>query len=126
MNFRYARHCKNISQLTSFYTSVLNLEVLGSFQDHDGYDGVLIGLKGLSWHLEYTQNTQEPHSRFDEDDALVFYPDSLEAYSKILDNLKLFKIKTIESKNPYWKDKAVCFKDCDEYNIIVSSEKINQ
>lgn len=124
MDFRYARHTSKIESLIEFYTSVLNFEVLGKFENHDGYNGVFLGLKGENWHLEFTQNEEKPQSKFDEDDALVFYPNSPKAYDDILENLKKFEVPILEAKNPYWKNKGICFEDCDHYKIIISKEKM--
>ena len=124
MEFRYARHTQKIESLIYFYTSVLNFEILGKFENHDGYDGVFLGIKGENWHLEFTQNEEKPQSHFDEDDALVFYTKTQESYDEILENLKKFEVPLLEPKNPYWRDKGVCFEDCDHYKIIISKEKI--
>lgn len=124
MEFRYARHTQKIESLIYFYTSVLNFEILGKFENHDGYDGVFLGIKGENWHLEFTQNEEKPQSHFDEDDALVFYTKTQESYDEILENLKKFEVPLLEPKNPYWRDKGVCFEDCDHYKIIISKERI--
>ena len=124
MNFRYARHTQKIESLIYFYTSVLNFEVLGEFKNHEGYDGVFLGIKGENWHLEFTQNEEKPRSVFDDDDVLVFYPTTKKSYDEILENLKKFEVPLLAPKNPYWKDKGVCFEDCDHYKIVVSKEKI--
>lgn len=124
MNFRYARHTQKIESLIYFYTSVLNFEVLGEFKNHEGYDGVFIGIKGENWHLEFTQNEEKPRSVFDDDDILVFYPTTKKSYDEILKNLKKFEVPLLEPKNPYWKNKGVCFEDCDHYKLVVSKEKI--
>lgn len=124
MEFRFARHTQKIESLVYFYTSVLNFEILGKFQNHDGYDGVFLGIKGENWHLEFTQNGEKPLSKFDEDDVLVFYPKTKKTYDEILENLKKFEVPILEAKNPYWKDKSVCFEDCDHYKIIVYRKKI--
>lgn len=124
MQFRYARHTQKLESLIYFYTSVLNFEILGEFKNHDNYDGVFLGIKGQNWHLEFTQNGEKPLSEFDEDDALVFYPESNEDYHKILDNLKKFEVPLLQPKNPYWKDNGICFEDCDHFKIIVSDIKI--
>ncbi len=124
MNFRYARHTQKIESLIYFYTSVLNFEVLGEFKNHDGYDGVFLGIKGENWHLEFTQNEEKPRSVFDDDDILVFYPTTKKSYDEILENLKKFEVPLLEPKNPYWKNKGVCFEDCDHYKIVVSKEKV--
>jgi len=124
MQFRYARHTQKLESLIYFYTSVLNFEILGEFKNHDNYDGVFLGVKGQNWHLEFTQNGEKPNSKFDEDDTLVFYPESNEDYRKILDNLKKFEVPLLQPKNPYWKDNGICFEDCDHFKIIVSDIKI--
>lgn len=98
MQFRYARHSQNINQLIDFYTSVLHFEVLGEFKNHHGYDGVFLGLKDENWHLEFTQNTDQPQSKFDEDDALVFYPKTQKSFAEILENLKKFNVPLLEPK----------------------------
>lgn len=124
MEFRYARHTQKIESLIYFYTSVLNFEILGKFDNNDGYDGIFLGIKGENWHLEFTENGEKRLSVFDEDDVLVFYPKTKESYDAILENLKKFEVPLLEPKNPYWRDKGVCFEDCDHYKIIISKEKI--
>ena len=126
MQFRYARHTHDIYKLIEFYTSILNFEVLGEFKNHDGYDGVFLGLNDENWHLEFTQNGENPQSKFDEDDALVFYPKTQKSFDEILVNLKKFDVPLLEPKNPYWKNKDFCFEDSDGYKIIVSAEKIKK
>ena len=126
MQFRYARHSQNINQIIDFYTSILHFEVLGEFKNHEGYDGVFLGLKDENWHLVFTQNTDRPQSKFDEDDALVFYPKTKKSFDVILVNLKEFDVPLLEPKNPYWKNKGFCFEDSDGYKIIVSAEKIEK
>ncbi|KIA88564.1 Glyoxalase/Bleomycin resistance protein/Dioxygenase superfamily protein [Kaistella jeonii] len=126
MEFRYARHTQNIESVIDFYTSVLSFDILGRFNAHDGYDGVFLGFEGENWHLEFTQNSEKPQSKFDEDDALVFYPENQKDVDEILENLKTLKIPLIETKNPYWNNKAFCFEDCDHYKVIISTEKIQK
>src|SRR5690606_9592521 len=111
-------------QLVDFYTSVLEFEVLGDFKDHDGYNGVFLGKPGENWHLEFTFNGELPLSKFDEDDALVFYPTQLAAYNQILKMLKQHQIPLIAPKNPYWQNNGICFEDCDGAKIIVSKLRI--
>ncbi|MEC5157817.1 VOC family protein [Chryseobacterium sp. MP_3.2] len=126
MNVRFARHTENIEHLITFYTSILNFEVLGNFKNHDGYDGVFLGVKGENWHLEFTQNKEKPKSKFDEDDAKVFYPKTQKSYDQISENLKEFKVPLLEPKNPYWKNKGICFEDSDHCRIIMSKENIEE
>lgn len=125
MIFRYARHTKNIEKLTTFYTTVLDFEMIGNFQDHNGYDGVFLGKANQSWHLEFTQDGNLPESKPDDDDLLVFYPESLSDYQKIIDNLEKYQVPILEPKNQYWKENGICFEDCDHYKIIISKLRIS-
>ena len=52
MKFRVARHTWKIDPIINFYQSLLGLEILGSFKNHNGYDGIFLGLKDENWHLD--------------------------------------------------------------------------
>ena len=75
MKFRIARHTNNLNQLKSFYIDVLGFEVLGSFENHDNYNGIFIGKPQFDWHLEFTQSNEIVEFNYNEDDILVFYPE---------------------------------------------------
>lgn len=122
MKFRYARHTSNINKIKDFYTNILGFEVLGEFKNHDSYDGIFLGKETENWHLEFTQNQNLPISKFDEDDILVFYPETKSEYEKILKNIKTFEIPLIKAKNPFWQNNGICFEDCDGYKIVISKE----
>jgi len=76
--------------------------------------------------LEFTQDNNIPESKSDDDEFLVFYPESLEEFQKIVANLELYKVPFLEPKNPYWKENGICFEDCDHYKIIVSDLRITK
>jgi catechol 2,3-dioxygenase-like lactoylglutathione lyase family enzyme len=124
MKFRFARHTSNIEKLKDFYTKILGFKVLGEFKNHDGYDGIFLGKENENWHLEFTQNQDSPVSNFDEDDILVFYPETKPEFEKILLNLQTFNIPLKDAKNPYWKENGICFEDCDGYKIVVANLEI--
>ena len=126
MTFRHARHTNNLEQLKTFYTEILGLEVLGSFENHNNYDGVFIGKPNENWHLEFTQTTEIVNHTFDEDDILVFYPNTNQEYELILEKIIKENIQFIAPKNPYWKENGKMILDPDGYRIIVSNLKINQ
>ncbi len=67
MTFRYARHTADLKRIEEFYTVIVGLEKLGGFQDHDNYDGIFLGFRDQSWHLEFTVSDENPVSKFDED-----------------------------------------------------------
>ena len=126
MHFRYARHTTNIDKIKVFYTQILQLDKLGEFKNHDGYNGLFLGLKDKDWHLEFTENGEIPKCTTDEDDLLVFYPTNLEHYKSIIQNIKTYRIRQLEPKNPYWKKNGIMINDPDGYGIIISNLKIKE
>lgn len=119
MKFRSARYTNNLSPIINFYTEILGLKVLGNFKDHDGYDGVFLGIPGADWHLEFTTSTEPAQHQPDEDDLLVFYPASSEEYSTITECFAKHNIPPAEPKNPYWKANGTLYKDPDGFGVII-------
>lgn len=120
MTFRYARHTNNLEQLKSFYIDVLGLELLGGFENHNGYDGVFIGKQEENWHLEFTQSVEVPNHTFDDDDLLVFYPNSKLEFDLLKEKLEHHSVQFVISKNPYWSENGIQFLDPDGYRIVIS------
>jgi catechol 2,3-dioxygenase-like lactoylglutathione lyase family enzyme len=119
MKFRSARHTNNLTRITTFYTEVLGLQILGDFKDHAGYDGIFLGLPGADWHLEFTTSHEQALHQPDEDDLLVFYPASTEEHTTILEKFRLHNIPASEPKNPYWKINGTLYKDPDGFGVII-------
>lgn len=124
MTFRFARHTNNLEPLKSFYCNVLGLEILGGFENHDGYDGVFIGKVDENWHLEFTKSSEIVEFNFAEEDILVFYPNSKLEYELLLEKLKHYSVELIKAKNPYWNENGISFLDPDGYRIAISHLKI--
>ncbi len=124
MIFRVARHTTNLDKIIYFYRDVLGFDVLGSFENHSTYDGVFLGIKNESWHLEYTVSSDPPIHTPDDDDLLVFYPTEIEKYKSMLANIQAEKIQEVEAKNPYWKINGRTFVDPDGFRIVISNLKI--
>ena len=118
MKFRQARHTNHLEPIINFYEGLFDREVLGEFKDHKGYDGVFIGLPNKDWHLEFTVSWEQPLHRPDEDDLLVFYPETLEEYDLILKRMSLLNIKASRPKNPYWRQYGPMVVDPDGFGVI--------
>lgn len=52
---RIARSTSYLDEVVAFYPDVLDLDVLSKFDDHDGFDGVMLGQRGDSMHFEFTR-----------------------------------------------------------------------
>ena len=120
MVFRYARHTQNLEKLIYFYTSVLEFEMIGKFEAHNGYDGVFIGKQEENWHLEFTQSDEIANHTFDDDDLLVFYPNSKLEFELLQEKLEHHSIQFVKSKNPYWNENGIQFLDPDGFGIVIS------
>lgn len=123
MKFRFARHTNNLEKLKTFYTTILGFEVLGSFENHNNYDGIFLGKQNLDWHLEFTESDEIIEFNFNEDDILVFYPEILVEYDSLIENINKNNIAFIASKNPYWNANGKMILDPDGYRIMISNLK---
>lgn len=124
MNVRFARHTNNLEAIKSFYIGILGLELLGSFENHNGYDGVFIGIPNTDWHLEFTKSNEEIAFNCNEDDILVFYPNTKIEFNVLISNLLRHNISSITSKNPYWNENGKMYLDPEGYRVVISHLKI--
>ena len=124
MTLRIARHSDDLEKMKSFHIDIVGLELLGSFENHNDYDGIFIGKPDSDWHLEFTKSNEKASHCFDEDDLLVFYPKSILEYNVLISSLLSNNISMILSKNPYWNENGKMFLDPDGYRIVISPLKI--
>ena len=75
---RVARPTDDIDALLPFYVQGLGLTVLYRFEDHDGFDGVMLGHEKAPYHFEFTRARGHTAGRAPTaDNLLVFYlPDA--------------------------------------------------
>ncbi|MFL9484467.1 VOC family protein [Chitinophagaceae bacterium LWZ2-11] len=119
MKLRVARHTTDLQTIITFYQNILGLEILGSFKDHNNYDGVFLGIKDENWHLEFTISDELPDHKPDADDLLVFYPKTKEQYHELVTKLKAANIQESVAKNPYWRENGITFLDPDGFGIVI-------
>lgn len=85
VHLRVARATDNLAAVAKFYRDGLGFEVLGSFEDHSGFDGVMLGHRGAGYHLEFTHRRGErvggaPSA----ENLLVFYLPDEERVDRLL------------------------------------------
>lgn len=119
---RIARPTDDLPAVVRFYRDGLGFEVLYEFNDHDGFDGVMLGRAGAAYHLEFTHKAGHPVGRAPtEDNLLVFYlPDEVE-WKASLDRLERAGYKPVEAFNPYWDRKGKTFEDPDGYRVVLQN-----
>lgn len=122
MKFRVARHTENLKPIIDFYCNNLGLKILGSFENHDNYDGIFIGMPNSDWHLEFTVSDEMPKHEPDEDDLLVFYPENEKEFEEIVAKFEWNNIQSTTSKNPYWNANGVTYSDPDGFRIVIAKK----
>ncbi|MDM5154925.1 VOC family protein [Bacillus sp. DX1.1] len=120
VQFRIARPTDKFEEVIKFYEEGLGLKRIGEFQNHEGYDGVMLGLPDVEYHLEFTKHINgSPCPAPTKDNLLVFYmPDKAEI-EKMNNRLNAMGYYEVEPENPYWKEKGTTIEDPDGWRIVL-------
>ena len=104
------------------YCAALNLDVLARFQDHQGFDGVMLGRSGMDYHFEFTQCREHPLSPTPTpEDLLVFYVPDRKSWESTCERLIENGFVSVTSINPYWDILGRTFEDLDGYRIVLQN-----
>lgn len=100
---RVARPTDQLERVVRFYAEGLGLTVVGSFEDHEGFDGVMLGVPGARYHLEFTRKHGHSVGRAPtEDNLLVFYLPDREEWQAAVNRMEAAGYEVVASLNPYW------------------------
>ena len=118
---RVARPTDQLDEITRFYRDALGLPELYRFEGHAGYDGVMFGLPGSSYHLEFTAHIDgSPCPAPTRDNLLVFYFDDASAQQSAARRLAQFGFTAVEAENTYWSDNAgITVEDPDGWRVVL-------
>jgi catechol 2,3-dioxygenase-like lactoylglutathione lyase family enzyme len=100
---RVARPTDDIDRLLRFYCDGLGLEVLHRFENHDGFDGVMLGTSGAPYHFEFTHAKRHLAGRSPTQDHLVvFYLPDQGEWRAAVERMKRAGFEPVAAFNPYW------------------------
>jgi catechol 2,3-dioxygenase-like lactoylglutathione lyase family enzyme len=117
---RVGRPTDDIDALLPFYVSGLGFEILYRFEDHDGFDGVMIGHRGQPYHLEFARRHGHTAGRAPtRDNLLVFYLPERSDYEAALARMAAAGFAPVVSYNPFWDDGGKTFEDPDGYRVVL-------
>lgn len=121
-HLRVARPTDNIDAIIPFYRDGLGFTILFRFNDHDGFDGAMLGLPGAAYHLEFTTRQGHAVGRAPtEDNLLIFYlPDGADFQAAVA-RMQAHGFAAVASFNPYWDQNGKTFEDPDGYRIVLSN-----
>ena len=117
---RFARPTDQFERVTEFYRDGLGLQVIGSFENHADYDGVMLGLPDASVHLEFTQHAHgSPCPAPTRDNLLVLYVQGQADLTQFQSRLEALGHAAVEPENPYWLGKSLTFEDPDGWRVVL-------
>lgn len=118
---RIARPTDQLDEVVRFYCEGLGLPELDRFAGHAGYRGVLLGLPGMRYHLEFTQHDHgSPGPAPSHDNLLVLYFDDRAQMEQVATRLATLGHLPVEAENPYWTENgAVTVEDPDHWRIVL-------
>nr|WP_272911324.1 VOC family protein [Rhizobium sp. SL42] len=106
--------------LRQFYCGGLGLDLLYEFAGHDGFDGIMVGQRGVPYHFEFTKKAGHPVGRAPtEDNLIVFYiPDQTEWNASVA-RMVSSGFPPVPAFNPYWDRNGKTFEDPDGYRVVL-------
>jgi catechol 2,3-dioxygenase-like lactoylglutathione lyase family enzyme len=117
---RIARPTDRLEEVVAFYRDALGLPQLGSFSGHAGYDGVMLGLPGRDYHLEFTRHAGgSPCPAPSRDNLLVLYVEDRAALERVAARLAGRGHLPVEPENPYWAARGLTFEDPDGWRVVL-------
>ena len=118
---RVARPTDRLDEVVAFYRDGLGLPELYRFADHDGYDGVMIGLPGRTYppRIHDASKWQRRNRSEPRQSSRVLYTRSGTTGAGAATGSKPWVIGRWLPENPYWLDKSVTFEDPDGWRIVL-------
>jgi hypothetical protein len=103
------------------YCHGLGLRMVGSFEDHEGFDGVMLAFDAGDYHFEFT------HSRCGlvvprptPEDLVVLYVPSPTEWESGCRRMLRAGFKPVRSFNPYWDANGRTYEDPDGYRTVLA------
>ena len=122
MHLRVARPTDDLEPLARLYAEGLSLDEIGRFEGHDGFDGIILGRRGLGYQLEFTRQEGHDAGRAPtKDNLLVFYHPERADWEAACARMVEAGFKKVESWNPYWGDAGRTFEDPDGYRVVIQN-----
>lgn len=119
-HLRVARATDDLAAVVAFYRDGLGFEVLYEFEDHNGFDGVMLGHPGAAYHLEFTRRAGHAAGRAPTaENLLVFYLPDADVWQRSVTRLEEHGYRSVQPANPYWERHGRTFEDPDGYRVVL-------
>lgn len=121
---RVARATDNLTEVTNMYVNGLGFQLLGSFDDHNGFDGAIVGHEKHHYHLEFTHHRgTKVGNASTKDNLLMFYFSDSPTWDLCCQQMLCAGFKQVESYNDYWDIVGKTFEDLDGYRVVLQNRE---
>jgi catechol 2,3-dioxygenase-like lactoylglutathione lyase family enzyme len=119
-HLRIARPVSDPARTADMYCRGLGYHLLGSFEDHAGFDGVMVGDPTADFHFEFTRCRDHPMAPAPTaEDLTVFYVPGTEEWNATCERMSAAGFRAVTSFNPYWDVRGRTFADPDGYRVVI-------
>jgi hypothetical protein len=122
-HIRIAKPVSNLVRAREMYSHGLGLCVLGSFENHAGFDGVMLGVPGADYHFEFTHSPHHPvYPAPTVEDLVVFYIPGEAEWEAACARMLGAGFRQVVASNPYWEVRGRTYEDEDGYRVVLERE----
>jgi catechol 2,3-dioxygenase-like lactoylglutathione lyase family enzyme len=119
-HLRIARPVIDLARSTEMYCRGLGLTVLGSFRDHDGFDGAMLGDPDSRYHFEFTHcPSRAVRPTPTVEDLVVLYIPEESRWHASCASMVAAGFRQVASFNPYWDVRGRTYEDADGYRTVL-------
>nr|WP_256734830.1 VOC family protein [Variovorax sp. dw_954] len=119
-HLRIARPVSDLAGTTDMYCRGLGLSIVGNFENHGGFDGVMLGFAASNYHFEFTYCRTHPVAAAPTVEELaVFYIPGEPEWKAACASMLAAGFKQVSSFNPYWESQGRTFEDKDGYRVVL-------
>jgi hypothetical protein len=119
---RVARPTDHLTTIAEMYANGLDFIVLAQFEDHDGFDGIILGHPQQPYHLEFTTHRgHQVGTAPTQDHLLVFYLPDQEEWKASCTRMLAAGFQRVPSYNPYLEAQGQTFEDLDGYRVVLQN-----
>lgn len=122
-HMRIAKPVSNLERSFLMYSQGLDLQKIAEFNNHDGFNGIMLGRNDISWHIEFTVCQHHPvqPSQTEEDLLVLYYPHK-EEWESTCARMVEAGFNAVSSFNPYWDVNGRTFVDPDGYRVVIQNK----
>ncbi len=125
---RIARPTDKFDEIVRFYTDGLGLQILDKFENHEGFDGIIVGIPGETYHFEFTHQKGHFEGHFvgrapTQDNLIVFYIPDRSEWDRAIIKMNSIGYEAVPSYNPYWDIDGATFEDPDGYRVVLQNSE---